>query len=551
MDTRTVIESGLAVSLAVNLAMAVVFWTRHTYPGFGYWLTGTLCRTAALTLLLLPRDQFPPWLTIILPNYAMLLELMLYVRGTHLFRGVPIRFGWEIIVSLSFIGLILYFSYNVPSLSIRFLILSIYWGFLECWLAWLLLTRRPAYFGSGDWLQAAVWIVLIVSNVVRVGLVWTSAETLTPGIATLPLSQNLLFLLIIMSFILIALSQKVMNAQRLEYDYRVAQEQLEQVAYHDALTGLPNRRLLHDRLTLALTSSKRSGLGGALMLLDLDNFKPLNDEHGHAVGDLLLIEVARRLSTTVREVDTVARLGGDEFVVVLNGLSADEAVAGGQARMIAEKIRFALARPYILTVTHDGGADAIVEHCCTASIGGALFDRGADQESILKRADKAMYQAKDVGRDAVVFVAGSSQSSDLVVSANFVHLHWHSAYECGHPLIDAQHRGLFEIANRLLTAILSDHSKDEVAMLIDLLVRDISQHFQDEEAIIEAAGFPGAPEHAVIHRQLVETAADLVARFHPGLLGVGELFEFLAQDVVAWHILGEDRKFFSYLDERG
>ncbi len=551
MDTRTIFASALAVSLAINVGMAVVFWTRRTYPGFGDWLTGSLCRTAALILFLLPRDQFPPWLTIILPNYLILLELMLYIRGTHRFRGIPVRLGWGIIVSLSFVGLFVYFSYRVPSLSSRLLIMSIYWGLLECWLAWLLLTRRPAYFGSADWLQAGVWIVLIVSNAVRFGLAWTSAQTLEPGITTLPLSQKILFLLTIMSFFLIAWSQKVMNAQRLEYDYQMSQEQLVQAAYHDTLTGLPNRRLLYDRLALALANSKRSGLGGALILLDLDNFKPLNDLYGHATGDRLLIEVSRRLSGSVREADTVARLGGDEFVVVLNGLDADEAVAEGQARAIAEKIRSALVLPYRLTVTHDGEAETIVEHRCTASIGGALFDQqDTDQEQILKRADQAMYRAKDSGRDSVVFFGKTSQPADLAGSASFVHLHWHSAYQCGHPLIDTQHRGLFEAANRLLTAMLSEHSKDEVAMLIDLLMRDLSQHFKDEEDLMKAACFPGAAEHAVIHRQLVETAIDLVARFHAGMLGIGELFQFFAQDVVARHLLTEDRKFFSYFDER-
>ncbi|WP_079435782.1 PAS domain S-box protein [Zoogloea sp. LCSB751] len=179
------------------------------------------------------------------------------------------------------------------------------------------------------------------------------------------------------------------------------EEQIRKLAYYDSLTQLANRRLLHDRLAQAQAASKRNGEYGALILLDLDNFKPLNDEHGHAVGDLLLIEVARRLSRSVRAVDTVARLGGDEFVIVLGGLDADQDVSRLEAMAIAEKIRQALARPYLLPLQDDGGSITI-EHRCSSSIGVALFQGlSSSQNEILKSADIAMYRAKLSGRNAV------------------------------------------------------------------------------------------------------------------------------------------------------
>jgi diguanylate cyclase (GGDEF)-like protein/PAS domain S-box-containing protein len=182
------------------------------------------------------------------------------------------------------------------------------------------------------------------------------------------------------------------------------QEKVRQLAYFDALTGLPNRRLLNDRLNHAMASSKRNGLYGALMFLDLDNFKPLNDTHGHVVGDLLLIEVAHRLSACVREMDTVARLGGDEFVVMLSELEADKAQATAQAGAVAEKIRATLAEPYHLTVVQSGEEEKSVEHRCSASIGLVMFiDHEASQADLLKWADAAMYQAKDTGRNKVSF----------------------------------------------------------------------------------------------------------------------------------------------------
>jgi diguanylate cyclase (GGDEF)-like protein/PAS domain S-box-containing protein len=176
------------------------------------------------------------------------------------------------------------------------------------------------------------------------------------------------------------------------------------LAYYDALTKLPNRRLLKDRLCQALDTSKRSGQYAALMFIDLDNFKPLNDTYGHDVGDLLLVEVASRITNCVRKNDTVARFGGDEYVVILSELSNDLIKSTELANNIAEKIRTIIAKPYLLPVQHELKADAIVEHNCTSSIGVVLFiDHEVAEEDILKWADHAMYQAKNDGRNLIRF----------------------------------------------------------------------------------------------------------------------------------------------------
>lgn len=182
------------------------------------------------------------------------------------------------------------------------------------------------------------------------------------------------------------------------------EDQVRQLAFYDALTSLPNRRLLNDRLVQAMAASKRSGCHGALMFLDLDNFKPLNDTHGHGVGDLLLIETASRLKHCVREMDTVARLGGDEFVVMLSELGPDRAASTAHAAIVAEKIRALLSAPYILTISDDMGGNHTVEHHCTASIGVAIFiNHEGSHNDILKWADAAMYAAKQAGRNLIRF----------------------------------------------------------------------------------------------------------------------------------------------------
>jgi diguanylate cyclase (GGDEF)-like protein len=180
------------------------------------------------------------------------------------------------------------------------------------------------------------------------------------------------------------------------------EQEIRQLAFYDTLTALPNRRLLLDRLSQAMSANERNNRYGAVMYLDLDNFKSLNDVHGHGAGDLLLLEVADRLKGCVRQIDTVSRFGGDEFVVLLGDLAADLTESTALAKVIAEKIRVKLAEPYVLTVEHHGQATTTVEHHCTASIGVMVFASDTQsQDEILEAADAAMYLAKDMGRNAV------------------------------------------------------------------------------------------------------------------------------------------------------
>jgi diguanylate cyclase (GGDEF)-like protein/PAS domain S-box-containing protein len=175
-----------------------------------------------------------------------------------------------------------------------------------------------------------------------------------------------------------------------------------QLAFYDALTDLPNRRLLMDRLRHMLLS-RGNGLGyAALLFIDLDHFKTLNDIKGHDIGDLLLIEIAGRLRACMREGDTVARLGGDEFVVMLENLSAEPQIAAVQAKAAAEKIHQFLNQPYRLKD---------FEYHSSCSIGISMFNRDVGADELLKQADTAMYEAKAAGRNALRFFDPAMQAT--------------------------------------------------------------------------------------------------------------------------------------------
>lgn len=185
---------------------------------------------------------------------------------------------------------------------------------------------------------------------------------------------------------------------------KASEEHIKQLAYFDSLTGLPNRRLLTDRLEQAVPATQRHGGEGALLFIDLDNFKALNDTAGHHHGDILLQQVAQRLSSLVRKTDTVARFGGDEFVVMLTDLAADRDTAMVQIQHISEKILEALNQPYIFTG---------FEHHSTPSIGITLFSDNNQTgiEQLMQRADLAMYQAKAAGRNAIRFFDPQMQAA--------------------------------------------------------------------------------------------------------------------------------------------
>lgn len=193
---------------------------------------------------------------------------------------------------------------------------------------------------------------------------------------------------------------------------KAAEASIRNLAFYDPLTNLPNRRLMLERLGLALAGCKRSNQYGALMFMDLDRFKMLNDTQGHDMGDKLLIEVAQRIHNCLREGDLVARLGGDEFVVMLENLSEIQTEAAIHAQVVAEKIRDALSVTYWLSSGSDQEDNSLLEYHCSISIGLVIFnDHAVSKKELLNRADMAMYQAKRAGRDAIRIFDPEMQSA--------------------------------------------------------------------------------------------------------------------------------------------
>ena len=230
-------------------------------------------------------------------------------------------------------------------------------------------------------------------------------------------------------------------------EQKINQLKIESMAFYDSLTKLPNRALLNDRLNIAIEHSKRSGQCGAVLFLDLDHFKTLNDSYGHQTGDDLLVIVAERINSLMRKDDTVARFGGDEFVIVLNDLNADRVKAAIKAKHIAHRIRETIAEKISLTPRLTSPK---IEYTITASIGITIFDRDVKTTTeLLQLADMALYQAKKKGRDdCVIFDPMMQQKLDYTTRLHkelrhtlkhggFI-LHYQPQYDSNRHLVSAE-----------------------------------------------------------------------------------------------------------------
>ncbi len=319
-------------------------------------------------------------------------------------------------------------------------------------------------------------------------------------------------------------------------DRKANEEIVRNMAFYDRLTGLANRRLLDDRLGQLLRLALRDGSKFAVLFVDLDRFKPVNDTYGHEAGDWLLRQVADRMRSCVRGTDTVARTGGDEFVVTIPDIRSVE-----EAAAVGEKIRASLEEPYIFNKT--------ITFEISASIGVVLYpDHGKDARNLLLMSDAAMYQAKKAGRNrVVVYPAETGDTTDTQILS--VTVHWQDSYCSGQQDIDRDHRELFQLANGLPGLIAKRNREGQSFGNALTTLRDhVEKHFSDEEKILREHNYTDVQLHSLLHRELLRAFDDLVTRFDEGTASLEELVEYITRTVIEEHLLMEDRKFFYLFD---
>jgi diguanylate cyclase (GGDEF)-like protein/hemerythrin-like metal-binding protein len=312
----------------------------------------------------------------------------------------------------------------------------------------------------------------------------------------------------------------------------LALAEISRMAHHDQLTRLPNRRLFHDRMQMAISHARRETGRLALMLIDLDGFKPVNDRLGHAVGDLLLKAVAKRMQGALRESDTLARVGGDEFAVILPRVENSD-----NALVVAEKIRREIDVPFELA----GGYPVSI----SCSIGIAIYpEHGREEKRLAKHADEAMYIAKAHGGNctrlsnrAPAIARQAPPSEPLLLK-----LVWEKEYQCGEPAIDQTRHEIFGRANELIQSLQSEqYDARQLHAALDAFIACVARNLASEEAVLAQHHYSALAEHALLHQKLVGRSVELFHRL--GDVPTSELVSFLAQDIVVGHLLREDRLF--------
>ena len=519
----------IATSAALAVSVGSVSY-RHNRDGLFFWAVALALHTLAFTLFSL-RAQVGNVVSIVVGNGLLASAFAMYAEGLFQFQQRPPP-RW--LVWLPVIVITVTFAFLLNNSPARVVVAAVIYS-AQCLIVLLaLLQKRGETIGRGQHFLAAGLALLIAMLLLRVLVTMTGVVEIDSFTASNSIQAGT-YLSSLVNLVMMSLGFVLMTKER-------ADEHNHILAIQDELTGLANRRRLNEVLASEWARASRTGAPLTLVMFDVDLFKKYNDRYGHQAGDECLKRVALVLRANAQRAgDLAARYGGEEFSLILSNTDA------AAAQRLAEAARAAIES---LDLPHEHSPEGRV----TASAGVAVMAGGCykDVDDLIRAADAALYRAKQDGKNRVQLareVPGSTSVGEHV-PASFVRLVWHPAYECGNRTIDTQHEALFARANHLLTAIIAGRSKDEVAVIVDALIGDVARHFSDEEAIFNETDFPAAEEHKAVHRALVSRAGELVRRFQEGTLTVGELFQFLAHDVVARHLLGEDRKFFPYLVPR-
>jgi len=307
--------------------------------------------------------------------------------------------------------------------------------------------------------------------------------------------------------------------------------QINFMAFHDGLTGLPNRALFFDRFSQSISHAKRNKNCVALLFIDLDRFKPVNDRYGHEAGDFVLKTIAARLLSAVRSMDTVARIGGDEFVVML-----DELEQSGEAASVAAKLIDSITLPIQLP----NGPQCEVG----ASVGISIYpENGTEIDALMAGADAAMYQSKTSGDKKLHYFQGTASSSGFGEDWP----HFDDQHLVGIAEIDTQHKELADFIKRLNAAIRNKLDESEIRGVFNKLISYTTHHFESEKALMESYDYPNWQSHDREHKRLLSNLS-----FFWSSLNKGTDF-FVMQAIRDWllhHILTEDKSLGEFIRQR-
>lgn len=501
----------IATTLVLALSVAVVT-RQEDHDGLRPFIAALALHSLAYALFAL-RGRIPDVLSVWLANvavaalYALMLQAIADFQQRRLAR-------WQLYAPIVVIACS--FALLHANLLGRVAVSSAVFLFQACLLLHSLITRVGATAGRGQYLVISGVALNIVAMLVRCIILYVAeAETLV-NITDAGLSQSVMYFSGFIAINLVAVGFVLMLKEH-------ADEKNKLLAVTDPLTGCWNRLRIEQCAQIEMARRRRYGEPVAILMIDIDHFKQVNDRHGHLAGDRLLSAFADVVRSCLREADQFGRWGGEEFVVLLAASDA------GAAATIAERIRRAVAASAFA-----GGLRV------TASIGWAEYRIDESLGDWIGRADDALYAAKAAGRNRVEpqLAVRCGEARAL----NMVKIVWRPEYETGNEVIDAQHRSLFELGNRLLDALLRNETRAAVQDLAKDLLAFVERHFDTEESMLVAQDSPWAAEHTRSHQRLLATASRLLRNMEDGEFDAADFLEFFLNKLVLQHMLVDDRK---------
>lgn len=311
---------------------------------------------------------------------------------------------------------------------------------------------------------------------------------------------------------------------------QIARMEAEALSLRDTLTGLGNRRAFLPMVEHEMQRKNRFGSNASLIIADIDHFKKVNDTYGHDTGDIVLAGVARSLQGTIRSTDTLARWGGEEFII----LSPD--TNEGRGFVLAEKLRKAIM-------------DLRFDECPPVTISLGVAENAAEEafDEWFKKADQALYQAKQTGRNKTVAISGESPLSAMAGCRHellLLQINWREEYRIGVAAYDEQHRDLFALANSLINSIVNGEKKETIVSILHELRDKTTRHFTDEEQYLQKKRCSLMDSHKKEHTSLQQNMTRNIESYERGELSSYDFISFICNDLIVKHILGVDKESF-------
>jgi diguanylate cyclase (GGDEF)-like protein len=394
IPTLFIVNIALGFTLALCVLVVAIGRNKQLYP----WAIAFGIHGLSYILISL-RGQIPDLFSIILANLLISSMLAIFTEGIYRLgeRHPPrLLIWWPAALT------VISFWFLIDDFESRVIIGAAFSVYQTGFLMWSIAQDFHEKSGQGKWIIVIAATISTAMFVFRAGVVVMGDNLLLAINSSSPM-QSITFIGSMIGLIMFAIGLLVAYMER-------AEQAVLSLALFDPLTQLGNRRVLEKELNHAMSRGKEKQIS-ALIMLDLDHFKTLNDTYGHAIGDQLLIEVAYRVKESVKAEDTVVRLGGDEFVVLVADLGIDLTGVRTKAATVANRILQQVAEPYHLMVQLESKPLSTLRYECTCSIGVSLFQGDAtSREIVMERADVAMYKAKQLGRNQVVFAEGEASS---------------------------------------------------------------------------------------------------------------------------------------------